>query len=146
MSHLRIQHVNVLVDDLAAACIFYGQTLGLQAIPPADQGFPSQFFQFNDDQQLHVNQLPDAKAYRAHFCVVVNDFSATFRRMKAAAAIDIKPWGQVRRLPSGTMQMFVRDPAGNLLEISSAPHETVDDLILADPLVDPTVGVYRIDS
>lgn len=145
MSHLRIQHVNVLVDDLGAACVFYGQTLGLQTMPPPDQGFPSEFFRFNDDQQLHVNQLSDGKPYRAHFCVVVDDFSAVFRRMKAAGAIDVEPWGRVRRLPSGTMQMFVRDPAGNLLEISSTPHEPVDDLILADPLVDPTVGVYRIE-
>ena len=32
--------------------------------------------------------------------------------------VDEEPWGKVRQLPDGAMQMFVRDPAGNLLELS----------------------------
>ncbi len=108
--------------------------------------FPSRFFRFNDVQQIHINQLPDGKPFRAHFCVVVDDFPGAFRRLKAAGAIDVEPWGRVRRLPHGAMQMFVRDPAGNLIEIASAPDAPVDESLFADPLVEREPGIYRISA
>jgi catechol 2,3-dioxygenase-like lactoylglutathione lyase family enzyme len=139
----RLQHVNVLVDDLAAATRFYRDVLGLEPIPTPDLGYPAQFFRFNDEQEVHVNQLPDTKPARAHFCVVVEEFEAVFRRMKAAGAIDVEARGRIRRLPAGTMQMFVRDPSGNLVEIASPPGAAIDPALLEDPLVDPEVGYFR---
>ena len=47
-SHL--QHVNVNVDDLAAAVVFYRDVLGLALDPTPDQGFESQFFRINARQ------------------------------------------------------------------------------------------------
>jgi catechol 2,3-dioxygenase-like lactoylglutathione lyase family enzyme len=140
----EIQHVNLLVDDLERAARFYEELLGFEPIEAPDQGFPSRFFRLNDRQQLHVNQIGDAKPFRAHFCVVVDDFMAVFRRMKAAGAIDVEPWGRVRRLPGGQMQMFVRDPSGNLIEISCRPDAALDPALFADDLVDPDPGVYRM--
>lgn len=60
--------------------------------------------------------------------------------MKELQAIDIHPWGKVRQLPDGAMQMFVRDPAGNLVEISSKPGTAVDPLIFQDELYEE--GLY----
>lgn len=40
------------------------------------------------------------------------------------------------------MQMFVRDPAGNLIEISCAPGTPVDDAIFEDELVQAGTSVY----
>ena len=48
----------------------------------------------------------------------------------------------MRRLPSGKMQMFVRDPSGNLLEISCRPETPVDEAIFGDELVQPGVSLY----
>ena len=31
--------------------------------------------------------------------------------MKELGIIDIEPWGNVRQLPDGAMQLFVRDPS-----------------------------------
>ncbi len=136
---MRIQHVNLQVDDLAPCVRFYRHLLGLETIATPEQGFPSQFFRFNADQELHMGQIPDDKPYRAHFCVVVDDFLAVFRRMKEGGAIDVEAWGKIRKLPSGQMQMFVRDPSGNLVEVASAPGVPID---LVDPLVDPVPGIY----
>ena len=44
------------------------------------------------------------------------------------------PWGKVRRLPDGAMQMFIRDPSNNLVEISSAPNYIPDPKVLEDEL------------
>ena len=54
--------------------------------------------------------------------------------------IDITPWGRVRRLPDGAMQMFIRDPAGNLVEIVSTKEEEIDPAIFEDELYKE--GIY----
>jgi hypothetical protein len=51
-------------------------------------------------------------------------------------AIDTSPWGKVRRLRDGTMQMFARDPSRNLLEISHPDAGTVEADIWEDELVE----------
>ena len=55
--------------------------------------------------------------------------------MKEAGAIDNTPWGNVRRIATGSMQMFTRDPSGNLVEIASRPDDVIDQDILKDELV-----------
>ena len=133
----RIQHVNLMVDDLARAVEFYGTALGLTAVPTPAMDFPAQFFKINDLQEIHLNQLHDVRPERAHFCLRVDDFTGQFRRMKALGVIEIKTWGKVRRLPSGVMQMFVRDPAGNLIELSCESDQYVDPSIFDEDLFDP---------
>ena len=141
----HIQHVNVNVDHLPTAVAFYRDVLGLALDPTPDQGFESQFFRINARQQIHMNALADARPFRAHFCMEVDDFMGVFRRAKAAGAIDVVPWGRVRQLPGGKMQMFLRDPDGNLIEIASAADAAVDPALFQDELVEPEPGVYRID-
>jgi hypothetical protein len=70
----------------------------------------------------------------------VDDINAIYWRMKELGVIDIKPWGHVRQLPDGPIQMFVRDPSGNLLELSSAPDAKIDPKIFEDELFKP--GIY----
>jgi lactoylglutathione lyase len=134
----RIQHVNLMVDDLARAVEFYGTALGLTAVPTPEMDFPAQFFRINDLQEIHLNQLQDVRPERAHFCLRVDDFTGQFLRMKALGVIEIRTWGKIRRLPSGVMQMFVRDPAGNLIELSSEADEHVDPSIFDEDLFEPS--------
>jgi lactoylglutathione lyase len=133
----RIQHVNLMVDDIDLAIEFYGTELGLEALPTPEMGFRAQFFKINDLQEIHINELDDVTPERAHFCLRVDDFAAQFRRMKALGAIEIKTWGKVHRLPSGVMQMFVRDPAGNLIELSCEADQYVDPAIFDEAIFEP---------
>ncbi|MEP7201564.1 MAG: VOC family protein [Ilumatobacteraceae bacterium] len=133
----RIHHINLMVDDIGSATEFYGGALGLETIPTPEMGFPAQFFKINDLQEIHVNELRDATPERAHFCLRVDDFAAKFATMKALGAIEIKTWGKVRRLPSGVMQMFVRDPAGNLIELSCESDQHVDPAIFDEAMFEP---------
>ncbi len=127
-----LQHVNILVDDLDQAVAFYRDVIGLELDDTPDHDFPSQFFKLADGAQIHMNEFEDTRAFRAHFCLVVDDFNDVFRRLRDADAIDIKPWGKVRRLVTGAMQMFARDPGGNLVEIASRPDDVIDQDILDD--------------
>lgn len=140
----QIQHINVNVDDLAVAVAFYRDVLGLPLDATPDQGFESQFFRINERQQIHMNVISDVRPFRAHFCLELPDFAGVFRRAKAANAIDLAPWGRVRQLPGGKMQMFVRDPHGNLIEVASVPGERIAREVLEDPLVEPEPGIYRM--
>jgi catechol 2,3-dioxygenase-like lactoylglutathione lyase family enzyme len=88
---------------------------------------PAQFIAINDYQEIHINQSDDAKPERAHFCLRVADFNGVYHRAKAAGVIESRTWGHAKRLASGVVQMFVRDPAGNLVEIACDADQPVDD-------------------
>jgi lactoylglutathione lyase len=128
----NLHHVNLAVGDLDAAVAFYTGVLGLGLAPTPDLGFPAQFIAINEDQEIHLNEVPDVTPERAHFCIRVGDFNAVFRRSKAAGAIETRTFGHARRLASGVMQMFVRDPHGNLVEIACDADQPVDPEIIAD--------------
>jgi len=133
-----IQHVNVMVDDLAAATEFYADVLGFEKSPTPDLGFPAQFFAVGDGQEIHVNELGDVHPERAHFCVRLDDFNGVFARALERGLFETETWGQARRLPTGVMQAFVRDPAGNLVELSCAADQTVDPSIFELDFFDET--------
>jgi len=141
-----IQHVNVNVENLDAAIPFYRDILGLPLDHTPDQGFRCQFFKIGPVQQIHMNEIRDERQFRGHFCLVVPDFMGLFARAKARNVIDVAAWGKVRQLPNGKMQMFVRDPSGNLIEIASSNGESIDLAVFHDDdLVEPQRGIYRME-
>ena len=143
---LYIQHVNLLVDDMAAADVFYGDFLGLERIGTPEQGFPAQFYRFNEMQELHVNQLEDTRPVRAHFALRVPDFEQLFLAAREAGCLETETWGRARRLPNGVMQGFIRDPTGNLIEITSEPgHEVSDELFQLDE-VDEGTSMFTVGA
>lgn len=137
---LKINHVTLIVDNLEKATAFYQNELGLEPLAAFQFDYPVMFFKFNDQQQLHLSEWEDTPSFRGHICVEVDDFNQIFYRMKELQAIDISPWGKVRQLPDGAMQLFVRDPSGNLVEISSAPGQEIDAKIFQDELYEE--GIY----
>ncbi|HEY1008509.1 MAG: VOC family protein [Daejeonella sp.] len=137
---LKINHVTLIVDNLEKAGEFYQQELGLEPLAAFRFDYPVMFFKFNEEQQLHISEWDDTPSFRGHICVQVDDFNSIFFRMKELDVIDVKPWGKVRKLPDGAMQMFVRDPAGNLVEMSSRPGDEIDPRILEDELYEE--GLY----
>nr|WP_295865703.1 VOC family protein [uncultured Chitinophaga sp.] len=137
---LKINHVTLIVDNLEKAGAFYQHELGLEPLAAFRFDYPVMFFKFNDEQQLHISEWEDKTSFRGHICVQVDDFNSIFFRMKELNTIDVHPWGKVRKLPDGAMQMFVRDPAGNLVEISSQPGADIDPRIFTDELYEE--GLY----
>lgn len=131
-----INHVTLIVDDLERAREFYTGVLGLEELPAYAFDYPVQFYRINETQQLHITEWDDTHSFRGHVCLQVADFNAAFQQLKARGAIDTAPWGKVRRLRDGTMQMFARDPSGNLLEISHPDAGMVEAGIWEDERVE----------
>jgi catechol 2,3-dioxygenase-like lactoylglutathione lyase family enzyme len=145
MNVQQIHHVTVIVNNLEEACSFYEEVLGLEPLPTINLDFPAQFYKVGERQQLHVTEWDDVggRSFRGHVCFQIDDFMTVFKRAKALSAIDTAPWGKTRMLPDGAMQMFLRDPSGNLLEISCKPGTFVDPSVFTDSQVEPERGVYR---
>ena len=62
-----------------------------------------------------------------HFAVDVDDFHAAYDAAKAIGALDSTAFrNPVNELPDGCVQMYLRDPAGNLIEIDWPDVETLD--------------------
>ncbi|MFC3417525.1 VOC family protein [Algoriphagus hitonicola] len=137
---ININHVALVVSNLEEACEFYEKELGLEVIPAFLFDYPTAFFKINEDQQLHLTEWEDVFSFRGHLCLQVDDINTIYWRMKELGVIDVKPWGHVRQLPDGPIQMFVRDPSGNLVELSSAPDADIDPKIFQDELFKP--GIY----
>jgi len=137
---IKINHVALVVTNLEEACLFYEKELGLEPLPAFMFDYPTAFFKFNDEQQLHLTEWEDVFSFRGHVCLQVDDINPIFFRMKTLGVIDTSPWGSVRQLPDGALQMFVRDPSGNLVELSSVPDYKLDPAILEDELF--KAGIY----
>ena len=140
----RIHHVTLMVNDLAAARAFYVREFGFTERKVEGLDYPGAFLIINDGQELHLAELPDGEpSFRGHFCLRVADFSAVFHRMKQLGIIDVQAWGRIRELPGGSLQLYLRDPAGNLVEITSEPEDRagIDPAIFADELYGG--GPYR---
>lgn len=132
-----IHHVNIMVDDLGAATEFYRDVIGLAPAVTPDLGFPAQFFAIGSGQELHINQLDDVRPVRAHYCLRLDDFATVVARAEAAGVIETETWGRANRIGTGVIQLFVRDPAGNLIELNSQPHEQFDEAFYDRPFIDP---------
>lgn len=138
----NINHIALIVDNLDKTAQFYEEELGLEPIPAFLFDYPTAFFRINDTQQLHLTEWDEEKSFRGHVCFLVDDFNKIFWRAKELDIIDIRPWGNVRQLPDGAMQLFIRDPSGNLVEISSDPDkkDELDPDIFEDELYQE--GIY----
>ena len=138
--NITINHVTLIVDQLETAAAWYEEELGLEPVAAFVFDYPTAFFKFPNGQQLHLSEWEDAQSFRGHLCLTISNWSEMFYRMKAKGLIDLEPWGHVRELHAGVMQMFVRDPSGNLIEFVSRPDEVIDPAIFEDELYKP--GLY----
>jgi catechol 2,3-dioxygenase-like lactoylglutathione lyase family enzyme len=113
--HLRrIAHVNLSVDDVERARRFYGELLGLAPAPrPADAGRAGCWFRLGDvELHLSLEAGADNAGSCRHVAFEAVDLDALRARLEAA---DV-PVEEARPI-AGVRRFFVRDPAGNRLEL-----------------------------
>ena len=115
----RINHVSVNAKDLAASVEFYVDVFGAQRLPTPNFGIPVQWLGIGESQ-LHLFEVDVDPLSHHHFAVTVNELDPVFRRAEARGAFDFKAFGNnLVELPGDLAQTYVRDPAGNLIEIDT---------------------------
>ena len=132
MAIARFNHVSVSAPDLEESVRFYTELFGMEELPAPDFGYPLRWLKV-DDLQLHLYPRPEPRT-SAHFALEVDDFDTLYRRAKEMEIVDRQTHGHhLWELDSGEVQLYLRDPAGNLIEIvwpnarTLAP-ETVADM------------------
>ena len=128
MTATRINHVSVSAQDLDRSERFYQELFGTRRLPTPDFGHPVRWLQVGD-MQLHLFNRPDQAPPNHHFAVTVDDFETVFRRAREGGFLD-RP--EVRRLPDGSAQAYLRDPAGNLVEINAPGADSLDPAVIGE--------------
>jgi catechol 2,3-dioxygenase-like lactoylglutathione lyase family enzyme len=120
-SAARINHVSVSAKDLAASREFYVDVLGAEPIASPNFGLPVQWLQVGESQ-LHLFESDVEPLSHHHFALTVEDLEPVYRRAEARQAFDHEAFGNhLVELPGDMVQTYLRDPAGNLLELDT-PH------------------------
>jgi glyoxylase I family protein len=116
-------HVAIDVDDLEAAKAFYCGIFGFTELPRPDFGFPGAWLTVGE-LQLHLAVIEDRRPAAPgfpHFALYVPsaDFAATMAALREAGVGFLGEPGS--RVDFGTTTVwaaFVRDPSGNVIELT----------------------------
>lgn len=124
-----LTHVSIGARDLEESARFYKGFFGMEEIPSPDFPGPVRWLRVGD-LQLHLFLDEDPAPAWHHFALDVDDFEAVYAR---AEELDVRDrYSTVRELPDGAVQMYLRDPAGNLVEVNWPDASTLDRRVIPE--------------
>jgi catechol 2,3-dioxygenase-like lactoylglutathione lyase family enzyme len=127
-----INHVSVHALDLDASTRFYVDVLGMERIPTYNFAFPVQYLRLGD-LQLHLFQRDSDAPPFHHIGMNVDDFEAAYLRAKELGVLEQASFFEdMYELPDGSVQMYLRDPAGNLVELDWPDVTTLDRSVFGE--------------
>lgn len=131
MAQIALNHVSVVANDLEASVRFYEEMFGMETVPTPNFPFDGQWLEMADGNQLHLFVLEAPAPRYHHFGVVVDDVEEIYRKAKQRDALtdfsDDERSPRMYELPDGSLQMYVEDPAGNVIEVNWPDVETLDE-------------------
>jgi catechol 2,3-dioxygenase-like lactoylglutathione lyase family enzyme len=114
---LRINHVSVNAVDLQTSVEFYVELLGAEPIQTPNFGLPVQWLALGRTQ-LHLFERDLTPTSHHHFGITVDDLEPVYRAAERRDAFDdIAFKNRLVELPGDVVQLYLRDPAGNLVEV-----------------------------
>ena len=121
----RINHVSISARDLQESVSFYVDLLGAEPIATPNFGLPVQWLALGRTQ-LHLFEKDLQPTSHHHLGITVDDLEPVYRAAERRGAFDDDAFGnRLVELPGDVVQLYVRDPAGNLVELD---HHGVDRL------------------
>jgi catechol 2,3-dioxygenase-like lactoylglutathione lyase family enzyme len=113
-----LQHVSVEVEPtLIDSCVAFYELVGFERVDPPPALAERAVWLERERTQIHLMKLDDAvQLPKGHFAVIVDDYDATVARLREAG-FEADP----REEHWGAPRSFVRDPAGNRVELMAAP-------------------------
>jgi catechol 2,3-dioxygenase-like lactoylglutathione lyase family enzyme len=118
-------HVSIGARDLEESVRFYKDFFGMEEVPAPDFSGPVRWLRVGG-LQLHLFHDDRPAPFGHHFAVDVDDFEEAFRRAEELGVRDGDRYSTVRELPDGAVQMYLRDPSGNLVEVNWRDVRTLD--------------------
>ena len=117
MPATRINHTSIVANSLDESARFYEELFGMERIATAKFPDPVLWLRAGTSQ-LHLFEADETATLRAHVSFDVDDFDALYAKAKAMGILDSNAFGSALRIhPAGWAQLYLRDPAGNLVEV-----------------------------
>ena len=113
----QINHVSVNAVDLQESVDFYVDLLGAELLPSPNFGLPVVWLALGRTQ-LHLFERDLQPPSHHHLGITVDDLEPVYRAAERRDAFEREAFGNhLVELPGDVVQLYVRDPAGNLVEI-----------------------------
>lgn len=133
MVHTELNHVSVVATDLEQSTEFYEELFDFEPIPTPNFDFEAQWLEMGDGRQLHLFDLESDIPKYHHFGVTVADLESVYHEAKERGILtdfsDVEDSYQLYSLPDGAVQMYVEDPAGNVIEVNWPDVESLSEEI-----------------
>jgi catechol 2,3-dioxygenase-like lactoylglutathione lyase family enzyme len=127
----QINHVSVNALNLSESVDFYVDLLDAEPVPTPNFGLPVQWLALGRTQ-LHLFERALEPTSHHHFAVAVDDLESVYRAAERRQAFDYDAFGNhLVELPGDLVQLYVRDPAGNLVEIDQPGVDRLTDELRA---------------
>jgi catechol 2,3-dioxygenase-like lactoylglutathione lyase family enzyme len=112
-----INHVSIHAPDLQESVSFYVELLDAEPIPTPNFGVPVQWLAFGRTQ-LHLFQRDLTPSSHHHLGITVEDLERPYRVAERRDAFEREAFGNhLVLLPGDVVQLYVRDPGQNLVEL-----------------------------
>ena len=133
MKATGLNHVSIPCRNLDESEAFYREAFGLERIPSPVFRRPVRWLKLGK-HQLHLMETPEDEPLPGqHFGFDVDDFEAAFLKLRELGALDLRSHvNPVWELPDGSVQMYARDPAGNLIEVNWPDVTTLDGDVVGE--------------
>lgn len=132
MPAIALNHVSVVARELEESLRFYEEVFSAERIATPNFGFPVQWLRVGA-AQLHLFERPDSAPSHHHFALTVDDFEATYAMLAQRGAFERDTFGHhLYELPGDCVQLYLRDPAGNLVEVDAPGASTLPASLQSD--------------
>lgn len=138
MVESRYTHVTIVADDLEESVEFYESVFGMEQIPTPAFDERVQWVGCGD-LQLHLVESDADPPEFNHHGLHVDDFEAVFQAVREYEGAEVEPLPQIEPdddeppvyvVPSGAVQFYIRDPAGNLVEVNAPEADDLDESVV----------------
>lgn len=126
---LRINHVSINALNLEESVDFYVDLLRAEPIATPNFGIPVQWLALGRTQ-LHLFERDLKPTSHHHLGITVDDLEPVYRAAERRNAFDDEAFhNRLVELPGDVVQLYIRDPAGNLVEIDSHGVDRLPDAL-----------------
>jgi catechol 2,3-dioxygenase-like lactoylglutathione lyase family enzyme len=127
-----INHVSIPTRDLDEAERFYTELVGAERVLSPNFGAPVRWLRIGD-VQIHLLQDTGGGGGMGHFGITVDDLASVYERARAVGALDPVVNGHyLWELPGRVVQLYLRDPSGNLVEVNAPDAGSLPESVRAD--------------
>lgn len=132
MAAKGINHVSIVTRDLDESERFYAELVGAERLDSPNFGTPVRWLRVGN-VQIHLLQDGNGGGGAGHFGITVDDLASVYERARALDAFDPFANGHyLWELPDGAVQLYVRDPSGNLVEVNAHDASVLPEWVRAD--------------